>query len=288
MKQGKRRPPDGLAPRTAQTARQRPHDRTDGGRDENGGCGGIRPVQRRPDPLRSLRRGLRRDAGTLRRRARGGVSREGSVRGADRGLSGGYNFNLYDYADAILGEAGDFRLFVAGRHAAAHFRERGIGLREFALSTRYEDARAILDEAAGLLRDGEISSVTVLWQRFVNMLTQVPDRFGLLPMKSSGGGGDASDALFLPDRDTVLREAAEACVGADFYARVLEAGAGSQAATLVTMRSAYDNAEASTAELTADISRLRQSEVTSSVIETSGGNLRGRDGGSGRGGENHA
>ena len=210
------------------------------------------------------------------------------VLGADRGLSGGYNFNLYDYADAILGEAGDFRLFVAGRHAAAHFRERGIGLREFALSTRYEDARAILDEAAGLLRDGEISSVTVLWQRFVNMLTQVPDRFGLLPMKPSGGGGDASDALFLPDRDTVLREAAQACVGADFYARVLEAGAGSQAATLVTMRSAYDNAEASTAELTADISRLRQSEVTSSVIETSGGNLRGRDGGSGRGGENHA
>ena len=69
---------------------------------------------------------------------------------------------------------------------------------------------------------------------------------------------------------------------------MLEAGAGSQAATLVTMRSAYDNAEVSTAELTADISRLRQSEVTSSVIETSGGNLRGRDGGSGRGGENHA
>ena len=158
------------------------------------------------------------------------------------------------------------------------------------MPTRSSAKRAISASLSrdGLLRDGEISSVTVLWQRFVNMLTQVPDRFGLLPMKSSGGGTDASDALFLPDRDTVLREAAQACVGADFYARVLEAGAGSQAATLVTMRSAYDNAEVTTAELTADISRLRQSEVTSSVIETSGGNLRGRDGGSGRGGENHA
>lgn len=201
------------------------------------------------------------------------------VLGVDRGLSGGYNIGLYDYADAILAEAGEFRLFVAGRHAAAHFRERGIEpVREFTLAgaIRYEDAGRILEEAVEMLRAGEISSVTILWQRFVNMLTQVPDRFRLLPMEPSGAAVRGDGALFLPDRDTVLRQAAAACVGADFYARVLEAGAGSQAATLVTMRAAYDNAETSSAELSADISRMRQSEVTSSVIETSGGNLRGR------------
>ena len=199
------------------------------------------------------------------------------VLGADRGLSGGYNIGLYEYADAVLAEAGKFRLFVAGRHAAAHFRERGIEVaREFSLTVRYEDARAILDDAVGMLRDGEISSVTILWQRFVNMLTQIPDRFPLLPMQPAESGAAGDGALFLPDRDTVLRQAAAACLGADFYARVLEAGVGNQAATLVTMRSAYDNAETSSAELSADISRLRQSEVTSSVIETSGGSLRGR------------
>ena len=42
------------------------------------------------------------------------------------------------------------------------------------------------------------------------------------------------------------------------------------------MRTACDNAEKQTAELSAEYSRRRQSEVTSSVIETSGGNLRGR------------
>ncbi|MBO6052441.1 MAG: F0F1 ATP synthase subunit gamma [Clostridia bacterium] len=199
--------------------------------------------------------------------------------GADRGLSGGYNINLYDYADAILADAGDFRLFVAGRHAAAHFRERGIEpVCEFTLADamRYEDARAILDEAVGMFMAGEVSSVTILWQRFVNMLTQIPDRCLLLPIQASGSGVSRDDALFLPDRETVLCRAAEAYIGTDFYAHVLEAGAGSQAATLVTMRSAYDNAETSAAELSADISRLRQSEVTSSVIETSGGSLRGR------------
>ena len=72
----------------------------------------------------------------------------------------------------------------------------------------------------------------------------------------------------------MLRAAAEASVRTEFISRVLEAGAGHQAATLTTMRSACDNAEETAAVLTADISHKRQSEVTSSVIETSGGNVR--------------
>ena len=39
----------------------------------------------------------------------------------------------------------------------------------------------------------------------------------------------------------------------------------------MAMRSAYDNAEQSAAALETVISRKRQSEVTASVIETSGG-----------------
>jgi F-type H+-transporting ATPase subunit gamma len=76
----------------------------------------------------------------------------------------------------------------------------------------------------------------------------------------------------VPDRDTVLKASADACVSADFYARVLEAAAGAQAATLVAMRTASDNADKNAAALEADISHRRQSEVTSGVIETAGGN----------------
>ena len=206
------------------------------------------------------------------------------ILGANRGLCGGYNIELYEYADRILAEAGDCRLIVTGRHATAHFRDRGTepdAVFTLPDSPAPSDAEPVLDAALTLFREGGASSVILIWQRFVNTLNQVPSSFVLLPAvpdPENRGAGKTDPGklppLYLPDRTTVLRAAAEACVRTEFISRVLEAGAGHQAATLTTMRSACDNAEETAAALMADISHKRQSEVTSSVIETSGGNAR--------------
>ena len=55
------------------------------------------------------------------------------------------------------------------------------------------------------------------------------------------------------------------------FALVAAFAAGAQAATIMAMRSACDNAEASAADLEITINRRRQAEVTSSVIETASG-----------------
>ena len=209
------------------------------------------------------------------------------ILGANRGLCGGYNLELYEYADSLLRDAGDCRLLVVGRHAAAHFLDRGTepdAVFTLPDSPGPADAEPVLEAALTLYREGRASSVILVWQRFVNTLKQVPSSFVLLPLGAAGernGTGEKDDLrqppLCVPDRDTVLRAAAEACVRTDFVSRVLEAGAGHQAAMLTTMRSACDNAEETAAQLTAEISHKRQSEVTSSVIETSGGNTRRED-----------
>ena len=54
-----------------------------------------------------------------------------------------------------------------------------------------------------------------------------------------------------------------------FYEIVLEAAIGAQAATLMTMRSAFDTATEYAENLEKEINRLRQSAVTADVIETS-------------------
>ena len=203
--------------------------------------------------------------------------------GANRGLSGGYNGELYAYLDRILAEGGEYLLVAAGRHAIARMKERGIPLAaEFALpdTASFEEAAPILDFVLGLWREGKISDVELVAQRFVNTLTQIPGRSVLLPMKSEGGGG-SGEVLFLPDRETALKSAVEVCLRADYYGRVLEALAGCQAATLAAMRTACDNARESAAELETEISRKRQSEVTSGVLETSGSGARRGDGGRG-------
>ena len=53
------------------------------------------------------------------------------------------------------------------------------------------------------------------------------------------------------------------------YKKTLETALGAQAATLTTMRSAYDTASEYCVTLEAEINRKRQSQVTADVIEVS-------------------
>ncbi|MBQ8400522.1 MAG: F0F1 ATP synthase subunit gamma [Clostridia bacterium] len=197
------------------------------------------------------------------------------VLGANRGLCGGYNIELYSHAESVLREVSDAcLLIVVGKHAITHFREAGYSIhKEYILpdAVPYEDCMALLTELLTMYNNGEVSAVEILYQQFVNMLTQTPAVHRLLPITSDGPSGTVSEILYVPDRQTVLQSAAVTCIHADFYSHMLEAGAGNQAATLIAMRSAFDNAEASAAEMQSAISRQRQSDVTSSVIETAGG-----------------
>ena len=118
---------------------------------------------------------------------------------------------------------------------------------------------------------GEFSEVHFIHQKFINTLTCKPVCAQILPMGSEDAGKGAAP-LFLPDRGTVLKAAALSCVDAALYSSVLSAAAAAQAATLVAMRSAYDNAQESIGALEIQISRKRQSEVTNSVLETASGN----------------
>ena len=196
------------------------------------------------------------------------------VLGANRGLCGGYNLQLYEFVEAALAAEPGARLVAAGQHAIAHFRERGPALSaEFVLPDvpAAADCAALLDYLTEQFTAGACCRVEIFWQRFDNMLTQTPSRQTLLPLAAAAAAVPDS-LLLLPDRAAAVSRAAAACLTADLTARVLEAAAGCQAATMIAMRAALENAEESAASLSADISRRRQSEVTASVIETAGQN----------------
>lgn len=199
------------------------------------------------------------------------------VLGSNRGLCGGYNVELLRFADACLAACDrPYRLIVTGKTAIAHFRDAGVEIAQsFILpdTAQYADCMPLVDCIRALYTGGQISSVEVIGQKFVNMLTQTPTQTRLLPLQTEDGASAQADVLFVPDRATFLRAAAETCLSSALYSHVLDACAGAQAATLMAMRSAYDNAEQSAAALETVISRKRQSEVTASVIETAGGSF---------------
>lgn len=189
----------------------------------------------------------------------------------NRGLCGGYNILLLDYADEVLANAErPYRLVVCGKMAAVHFEGKAEDVFLYPDVPDYDACMALCERLRMAYTAGEIASVNLVYQSFVNTLTQTPVTYRLLPLTEESGGETLpeDDTLYVPDRETVLRSACLNCVNAAMYSVILEACAGAQAATLMAMRSAYDNAQESSAKLETIISRKRQSEVTASVLET--------------------
>ena len=196
------------------------------------------------------------------------------ILGGNRGLCGGYNAELLRFLEDELEKREEPVLLVGGRKAAQYLRERGTPFEEFPLSDvpAYDEIRPLAERFRALYVSGEVERVLVVYQSFRNMLTQIPAAAQLLP-ESEAAGEEADTPLFLPDRETIGAQLAVSCVDARLFDLALENSAGAQAATIMAMRSASDNAEESAAELEITINRRRQAEVTSSVIETASGSI---------------
>ena len=195
------------------------------------------------------------------------------VLGGNRGLCGGFNAELLRFLDEQIKTTPSPILLAGGRKAAAHLRERGAAFEEFTVSDvpTFAEVKCLTDRLRELYAAGEVERVVVVYQSFRNMLTQIPAAAQILPGTGDAAGED-STLLYLPDRETIGAQLAVSCLEARMFDLALENAAGAQAATLMAMRSACDNAEAAAANLEITINRRRQAEVTSSVIETASGN----------------
>ena len=201
------------------------------------------------------------------------------VLSSNRGLCGGYNNELLAEAlRRLQAAARPCVVMTGGRVAEAFFQARRTPVRQsFRIPDvpGYADVQPLCEELLRLFCAGELSALYVVYQHFRNVLTQTPGCERLLPFgpapQDDGPEQTAGqpELLCLPDSRTVVRAAALTCFRAGVYSAVLEAASGAQAATMMAMRSAYDNAEESSARLELELNRRRQSEVTAGVIETS-------------------
>lgn len=188
----------------------------------------------------------------------------------NRGLCGSYHNELFSFFHA-LPEAGDRVYFTAGHMAAAHLRERGLpAAEEFDISDvpEYSEAEVLADRIISMYTSGKVNRVEFVYSEALNAMTQKPKCLEMLPGESTATG---EDLLWLPDPETVQEGLAEFCLRARVYYLLLRCAMGVQGATLTSMRSAYDNGMESASELEKEINRMRQTQVTSGVIETSAG-----------------
>lgn len=198
------------------------------------------------------------------------------VLGYSRGFCGGYNAELHAFADRVLGKDPGAMLFVSGKAAVAHFTEKKQEMQgQFFLPDIPDtaDCHEMLEAVLAPYLSGQVNTVHILRQKYVNTLTQMPEDFQLLPIARQEETDTPAEWLLLPDRDTVLAGLWRRAVEGELYGAVLETAIGAQASTLTAMRTASDNAAQTAEKLENEINKKRQSAVTSGVIETASGAL---------------
>ncbi len=189
--------------------------------------------------------------------------------GSNKGMCGSFNSELCSFAEKIVKEHTDCVCFLCGKQMISCFADKKLPVAE---SFMFDDvptpsqSKMLADKVFCGLLAGRFSAVKIVFAQYENMMTQVPVCIDLFSNKTTDS--DTDSLLFIPDKQTVISQTAAPAVAALLYRRVLETALGAQAATLMTMRSAYDTATELCAELEAEINRKRQSRVTADVLET--------------------
>lgn len=216
----------------------------------------------------------------------------------DRGLAGAFNANIIkeglQLRDRAVEEGKDVVFFVVGRRGdgALTFRKQNINGSWTGFTDRpaFSDAREIGEALASAYIDGDVDRVEVVYNRYVSPLTQHVQKLTLLPVQEAevvGQGaedeaeaelaGDLAEAHSLslweyePDPEELLAQLIPDYVNTSLYRTLLESAASELGARMTAMRSAADNAETMIDELTLEMNRVRQAEITQEILEVVGG-----------------
>jgi F-type H+-transporting ATPase subunit gamma len=195
----------------------------------------------------------------------------------DKGLTGPLNSNLLRRASRyILNEAGVPVRVIASGKKGRDFMVRGgqdvvaefTGLGD---AVSLDDLRPIAQVAVDDFISGRVDAVFVVFARFVNTLTQVPDVRQILPIVRPEAEGTYTDYIFEPSPEEVLESLLPRFVEIQLYQAMLESIASEHSARMVAMRNASQNAKDLVADLTLTYNKARQAQITREVSEIAAG-----------------
>lgn len=199
----------------------------------------------------------------------------------DRGLCGGLNINLFKrvLADAAKWQeqGAEVEFAVVGSKATAFFNSMGAKITSQVSGLGDSPSVTDLIGSVKVMLDaydnGEIDKLYVVFNRFVNTMTQQPTIEQLLPLPKSDDDKIKHrwDYLYEPDAQVLLDQLLVRYTESQVYQGVVENLACEQAARMVAMKAATDNAGDLIDKLQLVYNKARQASITQELSEICAG-----------------
>jgi F-type H+-transporting ATPase subunit gamma len=212
---------------------------------------------------------------------------------ADRGLAGAFNSQIVRAglraANEHEAEGRKSVFYATGRRGTSSLTFRGrepegswIGFTE---RPAYANAREVAEKLMACYVDGHVDRVEILYNGYVSPLVQEVRRETLLPLQEAtilegnerddegaeGESGHHALVEYEPDPADILGRLVPQYVEISVYRALLESTASEHGARMTAMRSASENAGTLIEDLTLEMNRARQAEITQEIMEVVAG-----------------
>jgi len=208
---------------------------------------------------------------------------------SDRGLAGAFSSNVLkeagELAALLTSQGREVVYYLVGRKAIANFAFRKRESEQVwtgstekpEFETAQSIGEALVEKFVQPASEGGVDEIHIVYNRFVSVVTQVPEVVRLLPLEVVEGveSPEPSDVLplyeFEPEVGDVLDALLPVYIESRIFNAMLQSAASEHAARQRAMKSASDNADKLIKDYTRLSNNARQSEITQQISEIVGG-----------------
>ena len=215
----------------------------------------------------------------------------------DRGLAGAFNSQIIRAGNRRAGElrneGKEVVWYASGRRGISSLTFRGQEVsgqwQGFTDRPAFENARDIAGDIASQYIDDNVDRVEMIYNGYVSPLTQEVTTDVLLPLaaveqllEEDDEEGDESESdqrdsghrtlwIYEPDPEEILQRLVPDYIEISIYRALLESTASEHGARMTAMRNAQENASEMIDDLTLEMNRQRQAEITQEIMEVVAG-----------------
>jgi len=197
---------------------------------------------------------------------------------SERGLCGGFNSSIVRLARAkaeeLLAAGKSVKILTVGKKGREQLKRQygDIMIAHVDMSEvkklGYVNAASIATDVVKRFNAGEFDVATIFYNKFENVVTQVPTARQLIPAKfEADANADTPLYEYEPDETDVLTDLLPRALATQVFTALLENGASEQGARMSAMDNATRNAGDMIDKMTIEYNRSRQAAITNELIE---------------------
>lgn len=199
---------------------------------------------------------------------------------SDKGLAGAYNNGLFKYFENKIKEKGlknsDFMVSTIGKRAYTYVKKMGYENHQTEPTYVRDDVMFvdIVNLANQIIKqylNREIDRLVIIYNHFINSLSQEIEERVLLPIKQIDGEISQFDYIYESGIENTLNKILPMYIQDIIYGIILDAKTAEHAARVNSMRSATDNATDVIDKLQVLYNRSRQEAITNELNDIVGG-----------------